>query len=43
VQWEDTVRILGEVGILPADVKASAYYTYDYLPAESELRPCPLK
>jgi NitT/TauT family transport system substrate-binding protein len=43
VQWTDTVRILGEVGILPKDVKAETYYTYDYLPSESELRPCPLK
>ncbi len=43
VQWDDTVRILGEVGILPKDVKAATYYTYDYLPPELELRPCPLK
>ncbi len=41
-QWDDTVKILGAIGILPADAKAASYYTYDYLPAESELRPCPL-
>ena len=43
VQWDDTVRIFSQVGILPAEVKATTYYTYDYLPPESELRPCPLK
>ena len=43
VQWSDTVKILGEINILPADIPATAYYTYDYLPPESELRPCPLK
>jgi hypothetical protein len=29
--------------VLPDNVPASAYYTYDYLPPESELRSCPLK
>jgi NitT/TauT family transport system substrate-binding protein len=43
VQWEDTVRILSNINILPASVPATAYYTYDYLPAESQLRSCPLK
>jgi NitT/TauT family transport system substrate-binding protein len=43
VQWSDTVKILGEINILPADIPATSYYTYDYLPPESELRPCPLK
>lgn len=42
-QWTDTVRILGEVGVLPAGTPASSYYTYDYLPPEAELRPCPLR
>ena len=42
-QWSDTVKIFAQIGILPADVPATAYYTYDYLPPESELRPCPLK
>lgn len=42
-QWSDTVKIFSQIGILPADVPATAYYTYDYLPAESALRSCPLK
>ena len=42
-QWTDTVKIFSQIGILPADVPATAYYTYDYLPSESALRPCPLK
>jgi NitT/TauT family transport system substrate-binding protein len=42
-QWSDTVKIFAQIGILPADVPATAYYTYDYLPPESALRPCPLK
>jgi NitT/TauT family transport system substrate-binding protein len=42
-QWTDTVKIFSQIGILPADVPATAYYTYDYLPPESALRPCPLK
>ena len=41
-QWDDTVRILSQIGILPAGTPATAYYTYDYLPPESELRSCPL-
>ena len=43
VQWQDTVKILSEIGILPTTTPATAYYTYDYLPPESDLRPCPLK
>lgn len=43
VQWDDTVKILSEIGVLPAATPAAAYYTYDYLPPDSELRPCPLK
>ncbi len=43
VQWEDTVKILSEIKILPSDIPATTYYTYDYLPPESELRSCPLK
>jgi NitT/TauT family transport system substrate-binding protein len=42
-QWADTVRILSAIDILPASIPASAYYTYDYLPPDSELSPCPLK
>lgn len=42
-QWTDTVSILSKVGVLPADIPATNYYTYDFLPPESELRACPLK
>ena len=42
-QWADTVKILSEINILPAGTPATAYYTYDFLPAESELRKCPLR
>ncbi len=42
-QWNDTVKIFAAIGVLPADVPATKYYTYDYLPPESALRPCPLK
>jgi NitT/TauT family transport system substrate-binding protein len=41
-QWSDTVKILSEIGILPTDIPATTYYTYDFLPPESELRSCPL-
>jgi NitT/TauT family transport system substrate-binding protein len=42
-QWEDTVNIFVKIGVLPANVPASKYYTYDYLPPESQLRSCPMK
>ena len=42
-QWSDTVKILGQIGMLPPSIDAASYYTYDYLPPESELRSCPLK
>ena len=42
-QWSDTVKIFNKIGVLPESVPATRYYTYDYLPAESELRACPLK
>ena len=42
-QWDDTARILSEVGVLPSGTSAASYYTYDYLPAEGVLRPCPLR
>jgi NitT/TauT family transport system substrate-binding protein len=42
-QWEDTVNSFVKIGILPANVPASKYYTYDYLPPESQLRRCPTK
>ena len=42
-QWDDTVKIFSKIGILPSDVPASKYYTYDYLPPDSQLRTCPMK
>ena len=42
-QWSDTVKSLSAIGILPADIPATRYYTYDYLPPESSMRPCPLR
>jgi NitT/TauT family transport system substrate-binding protein len=41
-QWDDTVKIFVKIGILPENIPASKYYTYDYLPRASELRVCPL-
>ena len=42
-QWDDTVKIFAQIGVLPGDVPASKYYTYDYLPPETQLRTCPMK
>lgn len=42
-QWNDTVKILTEVGVLPAGTVATSFYTYDYLPPDATLRPCPLR
>ena len=42
-QWNDTVKILSAIGILPAEIPASKYYSYDYLPADKDLRSCPAK
>ena len=42
-QWTDTVKIFNKINILPENIAATRYYTYDYLPADSELRACPLK
>lgn len=41
-QWTDTVKILVDTNILPAGTAATTYYTYDFLPPESQLRKCPL-
>jgi NitT/TauT family transport system substrate-binding protein len=41
-QWADTVKILSAINILPPGSTATSYYTYDFLPAESQLRRCPL-
>src|SRR5262245_42813155 len=42
-QWDDTVKTFVKIGVLPADVPATKYYTYDYLPSDSQLRACPMK
>jgi NitT/TauT family transport system substrate-binding protein len=42
-QWDDTVKIFQAINILPKEVPASKYYTYDFLPPDSELRRCPMK
>ena len=41
--WDDTAKIFAKIGTLPANVPATAYYTYDYLPPDLELVRCPLK
>lgn len=38
--WEQSVQLLSQVGLLPKDKAATAYYTNEYLPADAELRPC---
>lgn len=42
-QWNDTVDIFAQIGILPRNIAADRYYTYDYLPPDTELRQCPSK
>jgi len=41
-QWVTTQDLLSSVGLLPTGVDPTTYYTYDYLPAESELQACPI-
>jgi len=38
--WAQTQDLLSQVGLLPEGNDPTMYYTNDYLPAESELRPC---
>lgn len=40
--WERHQTVLESVDSLPAGVDPTSYYTYDYLPDESELATCPL-
>jgi NitT/TauT family transport system substrate-binding protein len=42
-EWKASVAILSAIGAVPADKPATDYYSYDYVPKESELRTCPLK
>src|SRR5262249_18111921 len=39
-QWDDTVKTFVEIKVLPGDVPATKYYTYDFLPADAQLRAC---
>lgn len=38
--WDLTQKLLSEVGLLPEGTDPKIYYTNDFLPPESELRPC---
>jgi len=42
-QWAQTQNLLSQVDLLPKGVDPTKYYTYDYLPAESDLQTCPIK
>ena len=38
--WANTQKLLSQVDLLPKGKDPKAYYTNDYLPPESALRPC---
>jgi NitT/TauT family transport system substrate-binding protein len=38
--WENTQALLSKVGLLPSGKDVKSYYTDDYLPPVTELRPC---
>jgi len=40
--WARTQDLLSQVGLLPQGIDPTKYYTYDYLPAQSELQACPI-
>jgi NitT/TauT family transport system substrate-binding protein len=42
-QWTKTQDLLAQVGLLPQGIDPKTYYTYDYLPADSEMQSCPIK
>lgn len=42
-QWELLQELLSKVGLLPAGIDPTAYYTYDYLPADADMQSCPLE
>lgn len=42
-QWTKTQDLLSSVELLPTGVDPTTYYTYDYLPADSDLLACPIK
>lgn len=39
--WENHQAILEQVDSLPVGIDPTVYYTYDYLPADADLTPCP--
>jgi NitT/TauT family transport system substrate-binding protein len=41
-QWSKTQDLLSQVGLLPKGIDPTTYYSYDYLPASSELQTCPI-
>lgn len=41
-QWTKTQDLLSQVGLLPKGIDPTTYYTYDYLPADSDLQTCPI-
>jgi NitT/TauT family transport system substrate-binding protein len=41
-QWTQTQDLLSQVGLLPKGIDPTTYYTYDYLPADSDLQACPI-
>jgi NitT/TauT family transport system substrate-binding protein len=41
-QWTKTQDLLSQVELLPKGIDPTTYYTYDYLPPESELQTCPI-
>ncbi len=40
--WANSQKLLSSVGLLPKGVNPVKYYTYQYLPAQAEMEPCPV-
>jgi NitT/TauT family transport system substrate-binding protein len=40
--WETTQSLLSQAGLLPKGIDPTTYYSNKYLPADSELQPCPI-
>lgn len=40
--WSKSQELLSEVKLLPAGQDPKSYYTFDFLPPTSQMRPCPL-
>ena len=38
--WAEATQLLEQVGLLPAGTNPKEFYTYDYLPPESQMRKC---